>query len=739
MRSTRLGCLSPLALVAALIAALTIGGYGLVHGSGMFSPGGLSALTGQPLGGVTSHAAIGDDCGTCHVAPWAPIGMADRCLVCHQNVTAQLADMNSLHGRLEAHVAVVTCRQCHPEHRGAGAGLTNLDPKSFPHELLGFSLNTHQWLSDGTAFTCQDCHTTGDFVSFSADVCSSCHLQMNMSFVLAHQLAFGAACTGCHDGVETLGRAFDHNKVAFRLTGKHADADCSKCHAEAHTSLDLRSAPQECAGCHGKDDPHAGRLGNACSDCHNTDGWKPAKFDHNLAQFKLTGKHATVACEDCHKNDVLQGTPTACAACHQKDDAHGGQFKSDCGVCHNANGWDQVNIDHNQFSFKLVGAHAGVACEKCHINGTFVATPQSCAGCHQKDDPHRGQFAQDCGSCHTVSVWSDVHVDHNAFAFRLTGAHATIDCNACHANGAYTSTPQICGACHSKDDTHHGQFGTDCSQCHTTSAWNPATFDHNQSAFKLTGAHASVPCTSCHTNGKFTGTPQTCGACHFGDDAHKGQLGSACGACHTTTAWKPSTFNHNNSAFKLTGAHSSVPCGSCHVNGVLTGTPTTCSSCHGQDDPHNGAFGSNCAACHSTSAWKPATFDHSQSNFPLTGAHTSLACSACHGNTIGALPTTCASCHDEPAFHAGMFAGQSCSNCHSTSAWQPAQYNGPHSFPMNHGGANGDCSTCHQPNLTTWTCTACHSQSRMDQEHHEVSGYDGNCIKCHANGRSGDD
>ena len=703
----------------------------------MFSPGDLSALGGTRLGGVTSHAAIGDRCGACHSAPWSPLGMADRCLVCHQNVTAEFADSHSLHGRLQEHGAYATCRECHPDHRGADASLTNLDPKSFPHAALGFSLNTHQRLSDGKPFSCSDCHIGGRLLEFREDTCSNCHLQKNAAFVLTHRLAFGSDCTGCHDGVETLGRQFDHSKVAFRLTGKHIATDCTKCHLEARDAADLRSTPVGCAECHAKDEPHAGRLGTACEDCHGAAGWKPARFDHGLARFKLTGQHAKVACDDCHKNGVLQGTPTACSACHLKDDKHNAQFKSDCGACHNTDAWDKVNVDHSRFAFKLVGGHLNVACEKCHGNGVFVGTPQTCAACHRKDDPHGGQFTADCGSCHQVSAWGEVHVNHDAFAFKLTGAHIAIDCVKCHANGVYTTTPQICTACHSKDDAHAGRFGTDCAQCHTTGAWKPATFDHNTSTFKLTGAHAAVACSACHINSVFKGTPQTCSACHSSDDAHRGQLGSDCAQCHTTSAWKPSTFDHNNAAFKLTGAHGGVACASCHVNGILRGTPTTCGACHAQDDNHNGKFGSNCGSCHSTSAWKPATFDHNLSNFPLTGAHANLACSQCHGNSIGTLPTACSACHDEPAYHSGMFSGQACSDCHSTLAWRPAQYNGPHNFPMNHGGAN-TCADCHQPNLTTWSCAVCHNQAKMNEKHQEVSNYDGNCLNCHPTGRSGD-
>jgi hypothetical protein len=188
-----------MALLVAVITSITIGGYAVVHGSGMFSPGGLSVLSGATLGGVTSHAAIGDKCDSCHAAPWAPSRMADRCLVCHVKIAAELADSHSLHARLQARGPSIACRACHPEHRGPSAALTDLDPRSFPHALLGFSLNTHQWLSASNPFKCSDCHTSGNYLGFSQDTCSNCHLQRDAAFLLGHRLAFGQDCTGCHD------------------------------------------------------------------------------------------------------------------------------------------------------------------------------------------------------------------------------------------------------------------------------------------------------------------------------------------------------------------------------------------------------------------------------------------------------------------------------------------------------------------------------------------------------------
>ena len=203
-----------------------------------------------------------------------------------------------------------------------------------------------------------------------------------------------------------------------------------------------------------------------------------------------------------------------------------------------------------------------------------------------------------------------------------------------------------------------------------------------------------------------------CGSCHQQDDAHNGELGTDCALCHSTAKWKPSTFDHNNSIFKLTGAHLNVDCAQCHQGGSFKGTPTECYACHKVDDNHNGRFGTSCDACHSTTAWKPATFDHNLSTFRLTGAHANLACEKCHSKGFAGTPAFCAGCHADPSFHKGMF-GNNCSSCHNTSNWN-ASYKGPHpSFGdeggINHGGAS--CRDCHTVNLATATCTKCHDSN----------------------------
>ncbi len=144
---------------------------------------------------------------------------------------------------------------------------------------------------------------------------------------------------------------------------------------------------------------------------------------------------------------------------------------------------------------------------------------------------------------------------------RSTGAHISVTCISCHANG-YQNTPRECYACHESDysgvaDPNHIQnsFSQICTQCHTTAAWLPATYDHNLSPFPLTGAHVSTPCVSCHAGG-FDNTPSDCYTCHQADyggvqdpNHVTNNFDHVCTVCHTTTAWQPVSFNHANTEF----------------------------------------------------------------------------------------------------------------------------------------------------------------------------------------------
>jgi hypothetical protein len=724
------GCITTYGIILALLAALAIAGFGFAKGGMLFNPGALNAQPGPGLRGQHSHAEFTNQCDQCHAPFWSGSSMADRCLVCHSDVSIQLLVPFSMHARLSHEAPALTCRNCHSEHHGPEAALTDINVVPFPHDAVGYSLVSHQTKTDKTPFVCKDCHPQTD-QKFDQAACNDCHKQMAPIFMQTHGRDFGSNCMACHGGLDHYDNKFTHTGVPFLLTGKHIQVPCGQCHPNNYTMQELKSTPQDCNSCHGARDPHQGRFGIDCGSCHTTTAWLPASFDHNLSVFKLTGKHSTTACESCHKNAVYKGIPTDCNSCHAADDEHRGNLGPLCGDCHTTTNWTPLPFDHNQSVFKLTGKHSTLACESCHINGVLKGTPGYCISCHAGKDIHKGNLGSLCGNCHTTNNWTPAPFDHNQFAFQLSGKHAALACESCHINGVLADTPNDCISCHAEKDRHNGNLGPKCGKCHTTNNWSPRPFDHSKFAFKLTGKHTSLNCENCHKKAVFKGTPSDCISCHSKNDSHKGSLGSNCAACHTTSGWKPSIYDHNLSSFKLTGKHAALACASCHINGVYKGTPGDCNSCHAKDDSHNGSLGGNCSACHNTSAWKPSIYDHNLSSFKLTGKHATLACASCHINGVfKGTPGDCISCHAKDDSHNGSL-GSNCAACHTTSAWKPSTYDHNQSgFPLTGVHASLGCAQCHAGGVFTGLspdCVSCHAEP---QDFHSP-GYGPYCGSCH--------
>ena len=203
MRSNRLGCLTGTGLFAAFLTMFVLVGVAFSSGNHMFSAGDLNAQPGETVGSVNSHAQI-SECSACHTAPWETVTMADRCVECHTDIAQQMFDVAKLHGAIAQKSSSVACRDCHPEHRGASAALTEMNEFDFPHEALGFSLNSHQLKATREAFVCSDCHVD-DLTTFASDSCQTCHSNMDIVFTQAHILSFGTDCLACHDGVDRYG------------------------------------------------------------------------------------------------------------------------------------------------------------------------------------------------------------------------------------------------------------------------------------------------------------------------------------------------------------------------------------------------------------------------------------------------------------------------------------------------------------------------------------------------------
>lgn len=401
--NNRLGCLTGTGLIAALITVLALAGFTFASGGHMFSSGDLNAQVGESVGGVTSHAQI-PECKACHSAPWERDTMADRCLACHTDIAEQMLNVAQLHGAISQKDPSLACRDCHFEHRGATASLTDMGDNVFPHEELGYSLKGHQLTSKNEAFVCSDCHGE-DISAFASDSCQTCHSEIDIAFTQAHLLSFGTECLACHDGVDRYGDDFNHNTFNFQLVGSHTEATCTGCHLDARSIVDLQSAPQDCYSCHFQQDEHQGQFGTQCEACHTPDNWDAVSFDHSLSDFPLTGAHITVNCESCHVNNTFVGTQSACVSCHAEPVEHLGQFGTDCEACHSTTAWTPAtfNGDH---TFPLNHGEQGqVSCATCHPTNY---TTYTCYGCHEHTEAniigkHREEGISDfqnCVECH---------------------------------------------------------------------------------------------------------------------------------------------------------------------------------------------------------------------------------------------------------------------------------------------------------------------------------------------------
>ena len=232
------------------------------------------------------------------------------------------------------------------------------------------------------------------------------------------------------------------------------------------------------------DDDHSGRFGTDCEGCHAEQGWKKTTFDHGRdAKLALEGAHRELTCLACHPGVLGQEKlGKDCAACHAGDDVHRGQEGKQCDACHEQRSWTgRVAFDHDLGAFPLLGLHALVACEDCHRAGTFRDASTACRDCHGKRDVHEARLGSDCALCHNPNGWGHWRFDHDGQThFALRGAHAGLDCLACHHSPVQggIQLSNRCESCHALDDPHRGDFGSGCGDCHGEKSWRDTRIRH---------------------------------------------------------------------------------------------------------------------------------------------------------------------------------------------------------------------------------------------------------------------
>jgi hypothetical protein len=251
--------------------------------------------------------------------------------------------------------------------------------------------------------TCTACHGLTMERRQPPTTCTGCHAARD-----PHKGRFGNACASCHGVDNWQTQRFDHDRLTrFALQGGHRGLACAACHKGP---LLTAMPPLACADCHAAKDPHRGKLGRDCASCHAVAGWKiDVRFDHSRTRFALVGRHATVACKDCHADKTFAAKGVACAACHA-DKHHDGTFGKtpDCAGCHIASDWSRWHFDHGRRTrFALDGAHERIACKACHARPAPSAKlPSACIACHRADDIHHGAFGASCGDCHSAASFA---------------------------------------------------------------------------------------------------------------------------------------------------------------------------------------------------------------------------------------------------------------------------------------------------------------------------------------------
>lgn len=325
-------------------------------------------------GPVREYVARG--CGGCHVDPHEAT-LGSDCTQCHDQLTWQPGGRIAEHAKTRfplagAHLAAA-CDRCHEQAR------------------IGRFV--------GAPLECIACH--------QADLARATDPDHST-------LAFGDDCQRCHAPTAWAPARFAH--TTFALIGRHRAASCTECHAGGVYS----GTPRDCYSCH--DDDYAATtqpahgpagFGTSCEQCHTPVGWGPGGFNHST--WPLTGRHAALACSECHGGGTYAGTPRDCFACHDDDyaattdpDHDDAGFGTSCEQCHGTTSWGDGNFDHD--AFPLRGNH-DLNCIECHTTLTYPSF--SCIDCHE----------------HRQSEMDDKHDDVSGYVW------ASPQCYACHPDG----------------------------------------------------------------------------------------------------------------------------------------------------------------------------------------------------------------------------------------------------------------------------------------------------------------
>ncbi len=188
---------------------------------------------------VLKGAHLATPCFACHKKTdrWSFREIGKGCVDCHNNVHEDYLDPKYSH---EA-----GCEACHSSSSWQEIGFDHSKTK-FP--LEGVHLKQ----------SCRSCHWRTDqsgkpsqVFSELSPACITCHRDV-------HSGQFGETdgiyCLRCHGYGDWSAGRFDHNRAAFRLTGKHREVACEKCHKPVVTAqyeyTQYKLTDFSCEACH---------------------------------------------------------------------------------------------------------------------------------------------------------------------------------------------------------------------------------------------------------------------------------------------------------------------------------------------------------------------------------------------------------------------------------------------------------------------------------------------------------
>ena len=191
-------------------------------------------------------------------------------------------------------------------------------------------------------------------------------------------------------------------------------------------------------------------------------------------------------------------------------------------------------------------------------------------------------------------------------------------------------------------------------------------------------------------------------------------------------------------------------CSRCHDRADRSRQAALCRTCHepvaadiaqhkGFHGRLRGAETAQCSACHTEHKGRQAdvvkletaSFPHAQTDFPLQGAHATVACAACHlaGRKHREAASACIDCHKKEEPHEGKL-GRDCAGCHEAGGWTRVRFDHAKTrFALTGKHEQATCAACHMGNRykdTPTQCAACHAP---DDVHAGARG--AACAECH--------